>query len=781
MYPLRVDTRGSDANIECLQSNIESESYLESESYIFKGAPIILRVSEFSITRENHTYRTLFLVGNNETNNPLIKWKRMKGGVWVVELSAFLPINGTKSTFKCPSTIYEYFSEPIGNISHDGCMSYNFKVIVENNIQEEVLLHWHGLTPPVGQDGVPWVTAPPIAPGKSIYYDFVQLAYPGAYFIHSHYSIQLAFGPLLQKIDINFTLTPLGLAVPAFLQHTETYLNSLGDPVDVVALLEERFLYPYCAYSGHYLYKENCSHIDASLWAQGFWFLNRKEDATIVDLSPGRPVRLRIINAGTEAPWNFTINSNTTMIKDFEILAVDGVDVKRGVRRRHMSIGTANRFDVLIRVPRNDCMIHILEFYQMLHRGRVNDPAARYIFLKVCSENCTSCPNYHNLVNHDRKSTTEHSIGFNNEYYDLINELDSVYPLKYDPSFANKTYEISIEGGDQFGGFPLTLRDEHHNLLRPEVPLRKRKWAIHPIIQYYNNRTGDKIVTRRECLDCEHGHYSTSGLVSMTNGKGKCCWEWCSKFNSSPEEKDVKTCNNCIRNAECKRYVRRHITFPQGDELPRDPIEVCLGWRVHLWVNNTKSFEGKEGHPMHLHGHKFEVLEIQRFDEKRTKSKSTKMVGLLMDTIWIPWNSQVKIRFDAWRPGRWLFHCHNEFHLENGMATAVVYVEHGKNVNCERTLLHQKFTGDRGAFPLQLCGMAGCKGPYRKPSRSPSPDTCESTVMKTCKSNCSKDPGVLKNQPAYCRRNEPMTGWDCGYAAGGYIPQDADCCYENCG
>jgi FtsP/CotA-like multicopper oxidase with cupredoxin domain len=40
-----------------------------------------------------------------------------------------------------------------------------FRVRVENGIGEPSLIHWHGLTPPRRQDGVPGISGPPIPPG----------------------------------------------------------------------------------------------------------------------------------------------------------------------------------------------------------------------------------------------------------------------------------------------------------------------------------------------------------------------------------------------------------------------------------------------------------------------------------------------------------------------------------------------------------------------------------------------------------------------------------------
>jgi FtsP/CotA-like multicopper oxidase with cupredoxin domain len=47
-----------------------------------------------------------------------------------------------------------------------------FRVRVGNDISEPSLIHWHGLTPPWRQDGVPGISCPPIPPGGSADYDF---------------------------------------------------------------------------------------------------------------------------------------------------------------------------------------------------------------------------------------------------------------------------------------------------------------------------------------------------------------------------------------------------------------------------------------------------------------------------------------------------------------------------------------------------------------------------------------------------------------------------------
>ena len=64
-----------------------------------------------------------------------------------------------------------------------------FRVHVDNELDVPTLIHWHGLTPPWQQDGVPGVSGPPIPPGARAEYDF-PLRFGGTFWMHSHQGLQ---------------------------------------------------------------------------------------------------------------------------------------------------------------------------------------------------------------------------------------------------------------------------------------------------------------------------------------------------------------------------------------------------------------------------------------------------------------------------------------------------------------------------------------------------------------------------------------------------------------
>jgi len=63
------------------------------------------------------------------------------------------------------------------------------KITVRNTLAEDTSVHWHGLLVPFQYDGVPGVSFPGIAPGQSFTYEF-PIRQSGTYWWHSHSGLQ---------------------------------------------------------------------------------------------------------------------------------------------------------------------------------------------------------------------------------------------------------------------------------------------------------------------------------------------------------------------------------------------------------------------------------------------------------------------------------------------------------------------------------------------------------------------------------------------------------------
>src|SRR5580704_19051066 len=69
------------------------------------------------------------------------------------------------------------------------------RIIVENALPESTSMHWHGLEVPIEQDGVPWISQKPIAPGEKYTYEFT-VHQEGTFFYHAHSAMQEMIGLL---------------------------------------------------------------------------------------------------------------------------------------------------------------------------------------------------------------------------------------------------------------------------------------------------------------------------------------------------------------------------------------------------------------------------------------------------------------------------------------------------------------------------------------------------------------------------------------------------------
>ncbi len=85
---------------------------------------------------------------------------------------------------------------------------------------------------------------------------------------------------------------------------------------------------------------------------------------------------------------------------------------------------------------------------------------------------------------------------------------------------------------------------------------------------------------------------------------------------------------------------------------PDNGIPLQAGTRVRMrYVNESSMY-----HPMHLHGQTFQVVG-----------------GPRKDTVLVPPKQTVEVDFDTANPGRWIVHCHNDYHLNAGMAAFIEY------------------------------------------------------------------------------------------------------------
>ena len=67
------------------------------------------------------------------------------------------------------------------------------RIVFENRLPESTSLHWHGLEVPIEQDGVPFISQKPVAPGETYTYEFT-IHQEGTFFYHAHSAMQEMMG-----------------------------------------------------------------------------------------------------------------------------------------------------------------------------------------------------------------------------------------------------------------------------------------------------------------------------------------------------------------------------------------------------------------------------------------------------------------------------------------------------------------------------------------------------------------------------------------------------------
>ena len=442
-----------------------------------------------------------------------------------------------------PASVFG-IQQPDGTFGIKTQVDKRFRVRVENRISEPSLIHWHGLTPPWQQDGVPGISGPPIPPGGNADFDF-PLHFGGTYWMHSHQGLQeqlLMAAPLIirdqrdrpdqQEVVVmlaDFSFTPpdqifeqlkkgdnvssmAGASPPA---PASTNMKGMGQTGGTMA--------PSMTMSGAAA-KPDLNDVKYDAFLANDRTLG---DPEVVRVELGGRVLLRVINSSSMSAFHVDLGE-----LDGELIAVDGFRIAPVVARR-FPIAVAQRLDIRLGIPRA--------------------PAAHPVLAVLEGEN---------------KQTG-------------IVLLAGSAPIARIASMASVASPA------------LTLDLESR--LRAVEPLKPRKpERVHTL-----NLTGEM-----------------AGYI----------WS----INNVAWNKDVP------------------------------PLPIAKGERVELiFINQTPM-----PHPMHLHGHEFQVVEI---DGRR-------FAGAVRDTVLVPPRRRVVIAFDANNPGLWALHCHLLYHLDAGMFTTLRYV-----------------------------------------------------------------------------------------------------------
>ncbi|HEU0156158.1 MAG TPA: multicopper oxidase family protein [Stellaceae bacterium] len=237
-----------------------------------------------------------------------------------------------------PASVFA-IRQPDGTAGITTDIGKRFRVRVENKIGEPSLIHWHGLTPPWRQDGVPGISAPPIGPGGSANYDF-KLRFGGTFWMHSHQGLQeqlLMAAPLIihddrdrpdqQEIVVmlaDFSFTPPQQIFDELKKPKKMAGMAMGGSGTAMAAAPDLNDVKYDAFLAN----------DRTL-----------ADPEIVKIEPGGKVLLRIINSSSMSAYHIDLGR-----LEGELIAVDGFQIAP-IAGRVFPIAVAQRLDIRATVP----------------------------------------------------------------------------------------------------------------------------------------------------------------------------------------------------------------------------------------------------------------------------------------------------------------------------------------------------------------------------------------------------------------------------------------------
>jgi FtsP/CotA-like multicopper oxidase with cupredoxin domain len=432
--------------------------------------------------------------------------------------------------------------QPNGTYGYTASLNDRFRVRVENEIGEPSLIHWHGLTPPWQQDGVPGVSGPPIQAGGNADYDF-PLPFGGTFWMHSHQGLQeqlLMSAPLIihdqrnrrdQEIVLmlsDFSFTPPQEIFDRLKQKRQV----AGTPATAPAVQKtgmtptQQMVMPMAAGA---MRPGAAAKPDLNDVKYDAFLANDRTlaDPEVVKVEPGSRVLLRIINGSSMSAFHVDLGN-----LDGVLVAVDGMRTLP-IAGRRFPIAVAQRLDIRLSLPRAPAAYPVLAVLE-------GETSRTGIILSAGGANIARIP--------DQAKVPSAPLNL-----DLESRLRAVDPLS--PRKADRTHVVNLTGD-----------------------MANYIWSL-------NN-------------------------VAWT------------------------------------------------PETP--PLPIAAGERVELvFVNKTMM-----SHPMHLHGHTFQVVEI---DGRRIS-------GARRDTVLVTPGRRVVVAFDADNPGLWAMHCHLLYHLDAGMFTTLRYV-----------------------------------------------------------------------------------------------------------
>lgn len=511
------------------------------------------------------------------------------------------------------------------------------RLSVTNHLQEDTSIHWHGLLVPFQMDGVPGVTFPGIKPGQTFVYEF-PLKQSGTYWYHSHSGLQEAeghYGPII--------IDPAGPDPVGY------------DREHVIVLSDYSFMHPHQIFKrmkqqgGVFNYQKQTvagllAGKDQTLQERAEWAKMLMDPTDISDVTgaslkflinghgpadnwtglftPGERVRLRFINAAAQMIFNVRIPG-----LKMTVVAADGQNV-RPVEVDEFQIANAETYDVIVQPSEDAAFTLVAEAVDRSGMGRAtlaprpgmtaSVPPLRRRPLSTMKDMGMDMSAMHGT---GAAETGPAMAGMDHAAmgHDMA-AMPGMAPL---PGMAPPKPRGSDVMGDM-GGMEMSMRDPQ---FAPQVKMGPGVQSIAPLPV---DRTGEP---GQGLESVGHRVLVYKDLFALTPN---------ADLRPPTRALDIHLTGNMER----FMWGFDGLKFSETTQ----PYTFEAGERVRVTLINDTMM----AHPIHLHGHFFELTHAPAGH------------GPMKHTVAVLPGGKVSWDFTA-EAGDWAFHCHMLYHMHGGM------------------------------------------------------------------------------------------------------------------
>lgn len=498
---------------------------------------------------------------------------------------------------------------------------------VTNKMDVETSVHWHGILLPNFQDGVPYLTTPPIKPGTTFTYEF-PIKQSGTYWYHSHTMLQEQSGvfgsiviqPKEKTLDYDKELVLMlsdwtnekpkdvmrtlkrGSEWYGIKKGTSTPLNQVIGRGAIGAQID--------------FWRQRMEGADiADIYYPAF-LVNGNQVAEYPDFKPGEKVRLRIIDGSSSTQFWMTFGGETPLL-----VSADGLDVEP-IKRNKTFIAIAETYDFIVTIPQNGK----LEFRAMAQDG--SGTALAYLG----SGEILPAP----LVEKPDK------IAMMQEMAKMKMKMGA-HAIKFQPK-KDERFEMKEEYGMKMDGMEM----DHSKMEMPKDSMKMD----------HSKMDHSKMNMPEDSPKMDHSKMDMNSEPMQMEGMGMNS-EYTYDYLKSPEKtsypKDTPVTEILLNlTGNMNRYIWSLNGVPLSET---DNIKIKGNEVTRITLNNLTMMH----HPMHLHGHFFRVI------------NKNGEYSPLKHTVNVPPMEEVTIEFYGDAYGDWFFHCHVLYHMMGGMARVFSY------------------------------------------------------------------------------------------------------------